>query len=66
MKLIDANGREIETGTTLKALFGTARRRVVATDGGGAWCASLSSKTATYHDAETLALFWTVCDEVGA
>ena len=62
MRLIDANGREIESGDTLKTLHGRTRRRVIAVEDAGAWCAWPDGKTARLFDAETLALFWVVED----
>ena len=66
MALIDANGREIESGDTLKNLYGRTRRRVIAIAKNlvddGAWVCALGSTSAQWLDAETLALFWAVED----
>ena len=66
MRLIDANGRDIESGDVLKTLHGRTRRRVIAIAKNlvddGAWVCVPGSTSAQWLDAETLALFWVVDD----
>lgn len=63
MRLIDANGERIESGARIRSLHGRTYRRIIATENGGAWGAWADGKTARFYDAETLALFWVVCDD---